>query len=191
MITICSVSTVVTCVKRRQIWSNDYCLCNMFHVFLFVLFFLFVSSFQFLQLPALTPDTALYVHGACSCNVVYLGGSYASGALSAFVRVSRHKTLCMYHLSHCFLLVFVFCLINIFSSSSFKFKFWYSECGTTSVVPATHNCWVQMCLSMSHVFILQRYLRLLAPCCNPTSKCHTGMSTTSKYSNPPGCQLHL
>ena len=54
----------------------------------------------------------------CSCTVVYLGGSYASGALSAFVRVFRHKTLCMYHLSHCLLLVFVFCLINIFSSSS-------------------------------------------------------------------------
>ena len=62
--------------------------------------------------------SALHVHGACSCTVVYLGGSYASGALSAFVRVSRHKTLCMYHLSHCFLLVFVFCQINIFSSSS-------------------------------------------------------------------------
>ena len=62
--------------------------------------------------------SALHVHGACSCTVVYVGGSYASGALSAFVRVSRHKTLCMYHFSHCFLLVFVFCLINIFSSSS-------------------------------------------------------------------------
>ena len=69
------------------------------------------------------PKCQLHVHGACSCTVVYLGGSYASGALSAFVRVSRHKTLCMYHLSHCFLLVFVFCLINIFSSSSSSFKF--------------------------------------------------------------------
>ena len=68
---------------------------------------------------------------------------------------------------------------------------WYSECGSTSDVPATHYCWVQMCLGMSHVFILQRYLRLLAPCCNPTTKCHTGTSTTFKYSNPPGCQLHL
>ena len=68
---------------------------------------------------------------------------------------------------------------------------WYSEFGSTSAVPATHYCWVQMCLSMSHVFILQRYLRLLAPCCNPTTKCHTGMSTTFMYSNPPGCQLHL
>ena len=62
--------------------------------------------------------SALHVRGACSCTVVYLGGSYASGALSAFVTVSRHTTLCMYHLSHCFLLVFVFCLINIVSSSS-------------------------------------------------------------------------
>ena len=46
MITICSLSTVVTCVKRSHIWSNGYCLCNMFHVFLFVFLFLFVSSFQ-------------------------------------------------------------------------------------------------------------------------------------------------
>ena len=68
---------------------------------------------------------------------------------------------------------------------------WYSECGSTSGVPATHYCWVQMCLSMRHVFILQCYLMLLAPCCNPTTKCHTGMGTTFKYSNPPGCQLHL
>ena len=43
-----TLSTVVTCVKRSQIWSNGYCLCNMFHVFLFGFFsfFLFVSSFQ-------------------------------------------------------------------------------------------------------------------------------------------------
>ena len=50
MITICSLSTVETCVKRSQIWSNGYCLCNMFHVFLLVFFFvfflLFVSLFQ-------------------------------------------------------------------------------------------------------------------------------------------------
>ena len=44
---------------------------------------------------------------------------------------------------------------------------WYSECGSTSAVPENHYCWVQMCLNMSHVFILQCYLRLLAPCCNP------------------------
>ena len=52
MIIICSLSTVVTCVKRSQIWSNGYCLCYMFHVvcffsFLFsFFFFLIVSSFQ-------------------------------------------------------------------------------------------------------------------------------------------------
>ena len=45
MITICSLSTVITCIKRSQIWSNGYCLCNMFHVFFFRFFF--VSSFQF------------------------------------------------------------------------------------------------------------------------------------------------
>ena len=47
MITICSLSTVMICVKRSQIWSNGYCPCDMFHGFFFVvLFFLFVSSFQ-------------------------------------------------------------------------------------------------------------------------------------------------
>ena len=45
----------------------------------------------------------------------------------------------------------------------------YSECGSTFAVPATHYCWVQMCLSMNYVFILLHYLRLLAPCCNPTN----------------------
>ena len=38
----------------------------------------------------------------------------------------------------------------------------HSECVTT-------HCWVQMCLSMSYMFIIQHYLRLLAPCCNPTN----------------------
>ena len=33
----------------------------------------------------------------------------------------------------------------------------------------TTHCWVQMCLSMSYMFIIQHYLRLLAPCCNPTN----------------------
>ena len=46
MITTCSLSTVVTCVKRSQIWSNGYCLCDMFHVFLFVFFSYLFSSFQ-------------------------------------------------------------------------------------------------------------------------------------------------
>ena len=45
----------------------------------------------------------------------------------------------------------------------------YSECRSTSAVPATHYCWVQMCLSMSYGFILQHYLRPIAPCCNPTN----------------------
>ena len=35
----------------------------------------------------------------------------------------------------------------------------YSECGSTSAVPAAQYCWVQMCLHMSYVFILQYYLR--------------------------------
>ena len=47
MITICSLSTVMMCIKRSQIWSNGYCPCYMFHVCLFFrFFFLFVSSFQ-------------------------------------------------------------------------------------------------------------------------------------------------
>ena len=82
--------------------------------------------------------SALHGHGACSCTVVYLGGSYASGALSAFVRVSRHKTLCVYHLSHCFLLVFVFCLINIF----FKFKFKFQVQGHNEL-SKLHQCWIK------------------------------------------------
>ena len=45
----------------------------------------------------------------------------------------------------------------------------YSECGSTSAVPETHYCLVQECLRMSYVFILQHYLRQLAPCCNPTN----------------------
>ena len=46
----------------------------------------------------------------------------------------------------------------------------HNECGPTSAAPATHYFWVQMCLSMSYVFILQCYwLRLLAQCCNPTN----------------------
>ena len=47
MITICSLSTVMKCIKRSQIWSNGYCPCYMFHFFFFFFFFfLFVSSFQ-------------------------------------------------------------------------------------------------------------------------------------------------
>ena len=68
---------------------------------------------------------------------------------------------------------------------------WYGECGSTSAVPATHYCWVQVCLSMTHVLIIPRDMRLLAPCYNMTSKWHAEISTTFKYSNPPGCQLHL
>ena len=44
----------------------------------------------------------------------------------------------------------------------------YNECQSTSAVPAIDYCEVQMCLSMNYVLILQHYLRLLAPCCNPT-----------------------
>ena len=39
-----------------------------------------------------------------------------------------------------------------------------------------------------YVFILQHYLRLLAPCCNPTNHLK---KMPFKYSNPPVCQLHL
>ena len=38
-----------------------------------------------------------------------------------------------------------------------------------SAVPETHYCWAQECLMMSYVFILQHYLRVLVPCCNPTN----------------------
>ena len=64
MITICSLSTVITCVKRSQIRSDGHCLCNMFHFFLF-----FISiKFQFPQLQALTPDTVSY-HVLCCHDI--------------------------------------------------------------------------------------------------------------------------
>ena len=63
---------------------------------------------------------------------------------------------------------------------------WYTECGSTSAVLLTHYCWVQMygtCVwgYWHHAAIPETISR----------KCHTGMSTIFKYSNPPGCQLHL
>ena len=64
--------------------------------------------------------------------------------------------------------------------------------------------WIHFCRSSNSLLLSTDVLKyepcvyppalfeaILAPCCNPTSKCHTGMSTTFKYSNPPGCQLHL
>ena len=61
--------------------------------------------------------------------------------------------------------------------------------------------WVNFCCSSNSLLLgadvlkyeLCVYSPVLfeAPCCNPSSKCHTGMSTTFKYSNPAGCQLHL
>ena len=51
-----------------------------------------------------------------------------------------------------------------------------------------------MCFSRSYVFIPQHYSGLLAPCCNLTNHLkqipHRN-ECNLKYSNPPGCQLHL
>ena len=61
--------------------------------------------------------------------------------------------------------------------------------------------WVNFCCSSNSLLLgadvlkyeLCVYSPVLfeAPCCNPSSKCHTGVSTTFKYSNPTECQLHL
>ena len=63
-------------------------------------------------------DTSWY--SACSCIVVPVGDPYASGALSAFVRVSRQqqKHTVMYSLWYC--VMFVFFLVKY---TIFKFKF--------------------------------------------------------------------
>ena len=97
MITICSLSTVVTCVKRSRIWSNGYCLCNMFHVFLFVFFLVcfFISiQFQFLQLPALTPDTVSY-HVLCCHDIrIFMVLYYGMKCWLGFACICR--ILCVY-----------------------------------------------------------------------------------------------
>ena len=100
MITICSLSTVVTCVKRSRIWSNGYCLCNMFHVFLFVFFFFLVCffisiQFQFLQLPALTPDTVSY-HVLCCHDIrIFMVLYYGMKCWLGFACICRILCICV------------------------------------------------------------------------------------------------
>ena len=54
-------------------------------------------------------------YSACLCIVVAVGGPYASGALSAFVRVSRQKKKpVMYSVWYCVMFVFFSCRINNF-----------------------------------------------------------------------------
>ena len=60
----------------------------------------------------------LHVHSICSCTVVSLDCSYASGVRSVFVKISRHKTFRIYSFAHCFLLVFVSSNKHFPSSSS-------------------------------------------------------------------------
>ena len=83
-----TLSTVVTCVKRSQIWSNGYCLCNMFHVFLFG-FFLFSCLFLhfneisissttspdtgYCQLPCVVLPWHPYFHGTLLWNEMLIG----------------------------------------------------------------------------------------------------------------------
>ena len=65
-------------------------------------------------------DTSWY--SACLCIVVPVGGPYAGGALSAFVRVSRQQKT-YYHVLFVILChVCIFLSTKQFSSSSFKFK---------------------------------------------------------------------
>ena len=104
MITICFLSTVVTCVKRSQIWSNGYCLCNMFHVFLFVFFLVcfFISiKFQFLQLPALTPDAVSY-HVLCCHDIhIFMVLYYRMKCWLGFACICRIVCVCVHFLHRC------------------------------------------------------------------------------------------
>ena len=66
-------------------------------------------------------------YSACLCIVVSVGGPYASGALSAFVRVSRQKKYC-----HVFCVILchvcIFFLSNKqFSSSSSSSSSWFTQ----------------------------------------------------------------
>ena len=56
----------------------------------------------------------------CSCIVISMGGSYASGALSAFARVSRHKTSCYVLFCHPVSCLYLFLSNKHFQVSSFK-----------------------------------------------------------------------
>ena len=98
MITICSLSTVVTCVKRSQIWPNGYCLCNMFHFFFsfFFLVCLFISiKFQFLQLPALTPDT-VSCHVLCCHDIrIFMVLYYGMKCWLGFACICRILCVCL------------------------------------------------------------------------------------------------
>ena len=75
-------------------------LCPVY--FYIVLFFLVAYQICAPKMPS------LHVHSVCPCTVVSLSGFYASGAHSAFVRVSLHKTFFLYYLLPSFLFVFVF-----------------------------------------------------------------------------------
>ena len=98
MITICSFSTVMICVKRIQMWSNGYCPCYMLHDF-YRFFFLFVSSFQlyfnFFQLPALATDIVSY-HVLCCHDIrIFLVLSYWMKCWLFFVCICRIFFVCV------------------------------------------------------------------------------------------------
>ena len=99
MITFCSFSTVMMCIKRSQIWSNGYCPCYMFHVCLFFrVFFLvcfFISIiFQFLQLPTLTTYIVSY-HVLCCHDIrIFMVLSYGMKCWLFFACICK-KNLCV------------------------------------------------------------------------------------------------
>ena len=58
------------------------------------------------------PKLTLHGHSACSCIMISMGGSYASGALSAFLRVSRHNTFCYVLICQLVSCLYLFLLSN-------------------------------------------------------------------------------
>ena len=65
MITICSLSTVMICVKRSQIWCNGYCPCYMFHVFFFVFFSCLFLHFNYISISSTTSPDNRYCQLPC------------------------------------------------------------------------------------------------------------------------------
>ena len=65
MITICSFSTVVICVKRSQIWSNGYCSCYMFHDFFVVFFSCLFLQFNYISISSTTSPGNGYCQLPC------------------------------------------------------------------------------------------------------------------------------
>ena len=100
MITICSLSTVVTCVNGPMVIV--YVICFIFFSF-FVLVCFFISiKFQFLQLPALTPDTVSYHELRCHDIRIFMVLSYGMKCWLGFACICRFfLCVCLHFLHRC------------------------------------------------------------------------------------------